>query len=275
MVINGKIIADRIFSGLKREISNLGFVPKLIDIYVGGNSVIESYVNIKGRRAREIGMGFEAVHFPETATQEEIENKIRQANSRREVCGIIVQLPLPQNLDKKKILDAISPALDVDAIGTVNSEKFISGQEIFLPPTAGAILQILEQYKIGIGSAKILVIGAGDLVGKPVAVLLKRRGAQIKIADSQTRNLKELSLAADIIISGAGSPKLVKADMVKEGAIVIDAGTSESGGSIAGDVDFETVAPKCSLITPVPGGVGPVTVAMLLRNALMAAKARH
>ncbi len=275
MIADGKKISSEILSDLRKDVAGFSFRPKLIDIYAGENSVVESYVKIKGKRAEELGMEFEAIHFSESAGQEEIKGKIRSLNLQKEICGIIVQLPLPAHLDKQDILDAIDPKLDIDAIGSHNRDLFFKGKGYFIPPTAGAIMAILDYYKIEIGGKKVLVIGEGELVGKPAAILLRSKGAKVSSANLQTQNLKELCLDSDIIIAGAGSPKIVRAGMVKRGAVVIDAGTSESGGAIYGDVDFENVAPKCALISPVPGGVGPITVAILLKNALKALKLRR
>lgn len=274
MIIDGRKISRDILEDLKNELKIINFRPKLIDVLVGDDLVTESYVNIKAKRAGEVGIDFEIVRFSSAVTQEELESDILELNKSEHLCGLIVQLPLPGHLDKQKILDAINPAVDVDVITSENSTKFFEGRAELLPPTANAILKILETLNFDLQKSKVLVVGAGDLVGKPTAHLLREKGANVIVADKETENLAELCLNADIIISGAGVPKLITAGMVKANTIVIDAGTAESAGGISGDVDFEAIKDKAKAISPVPGGVGPVTVAMLLQNVVKVAKSR-
>lgn len=272
MTIDGKKIAQNLLEEVKEQIGQLNFKPKLIDVSVGADAVTESYVRIKKKRAMEIGIDFEEVRLPESATQEEVEAKISELNKTENLCGLIVQLPLPKNLNKQAILDKIDPALDVDIITSTNLGRLFTGNIPFMPATAGAIIKILEAENISLQGKKVLVIGAGDLVGKPVTFLLLQRLATVTIANRLTTNLKELCLNAEIIISGAGAPKLITADMVRSETIIIDAGTAESEGSISGDADFDAVKDIVTKITPVPGGVGPMTVAVLLNNVLISAQ---
>lgn len=274
MIIDGRKISREMLEDSKNQLKIINFKPKLIDVLVGDDLVTESYVNIKAKRAGEIGIDFEIVHFSSTVTQEELESDIRELNKTEHLCGLIVQLPLPGHLDKQKILDAIDPAVDVDVITSENSTKFFEGHAELLPPTANAIFKILETLDLDLQQSKVLVVGAGDLVGKPTAHLLREKGAEVTVADKETENLAELCLNAEIIVSGAGVPKLITADMVKENTVIIDAGTAESAGGISGDVDFEAIKDKVKAISPVPGGVGPVTVAMLLQNVVKVAKSR-
>ena len=272
MIIDGKKISRTILNEAAEILSALSFQPVLIDIVVGNNPVIDSYVRIKEKRAAEINISFIAHRLPETISEQALIGEIKALHQTPHLCGMIVQLPLPKHINKQNILDCIDPVIDVDAITSENIGKLINGTQRFLPPTAGAIMALLRSVHAQLNSANVLIIGAGDLVGKPAAVLLLQHEATITVANDKTKNLEELCKIADIIISGAGVPKLVTAAMVKAGAIVIDAGTAESSGVIVGDVDFENVEGIAGAISPVPGGVGPVTVAMLLHNVAIAAR---
>jgi|SRR5579872_49996 len=272
MIIDGKKISQEILDGLKQELKQIGFRPKLIDVFVGEDPVVETYVRIKEKRALEIGLDFELRRFPADIAQSELERAVRDLNAVENLAGLLVQLPLPGHLDKQRVLDKIDPRFDVDVITSTNLGQLFTGEQFFTPATAAAIMHIIDHEKISLEGRNVLMVGAGDLVGKPVAFLLMQRLATVTVANAATRNLKELGLNSDIIISGAGVPKLITAEMVKDGAVVIDAGTAESAGGIGGDVEFDSVALKAALISPVPGGVGPVTVAMLLYNTVQSAK---
>jgi methylenetetrahydrofolate dehydrogenase (NADP+)/methenyltetrahydrofolate cyclohydrolase len=274
MLIDGKEISNSILEQLQKEVALLSFKPKLIDVVVGEDPVTEQYVNIKQKRAEEIGIDFEIVRYPEDVSQQELEDGVTSLNGKENLCGLIVQMPLPEHIDKQKVLDKIDPKIDVDVSTSTNLGRLFTGKETFPPATASAILQILDYHKIDLEGKNILVVGAGDLVGKPVAFLLIQRQATVTVANASTKNLKELCLQAEIIISGTGQADLIKGDMVKDGAVIIDAGTAESGTGITGDVEQGSVEGKASLLTPVPGGVGPVTVAMLLHNVVSSAKRR-
>lgn len=259
---------------LKSEVAVLGFRPKLIDVFVGNDPVIESYVNIKSRRAADIGIDFEICRMPATVSQQELEAKVAELSSAQNLCGLIVQLPLPEHLDKQSVIDKIPPHLDVDMITSANLGAFFAGQEKIIPATAAAILKMIESVDPDLKGKHVLVIGAGYLVGRPVSILLMHKQATVTVANASTPDLKNLCMQADIIVSGAGSPGVLKADMVGKNTIVIDAGTAESyQGVIKGDVDFESVEKAARAVSPVPGGVGPVTVAMLLNNVVQVAKA--
>ena len=272
MIIDGRKISSEILEQLQKEVASLSFRPKLIDVLVGEDPVTESYVRIKAKRAAEIGIDFETVRLPANISEEDLENKVRNLNLTPHLCGMIIQLPLPEHLDKQKIIDAIDPYVDVDVITTENSDAFYESRPSMTPPTAGAIMRILESLNLNLKGEKVLVVGAGDLVGKPVTPLLEKAGADVKIADLYTTNIAELAQQANIIISGTGVPNLINKDMVHADSIVIDAGTAESAGGISGDADFNAIKDTVAAISPVPGGVGPVTVAMLLRNVVLVAK---
>lgn len=259
--IDGRAIAAHLFDGITKQVAQLKFKPILCDVVVGSDPVSLTYVKIKGKKAVQCGMEFSLVQLPDTATTEQVIEGINSEQQKKELCGLIVQLPLPAHLDSNAILSAINSKVDVDAINP-------SVHSSLLPPTAGAIMQILDSLQINLEQEKFLVLGQGDLVGKPVTALLKERGFSVTTATAETEDRSQLLKQATVIITGVGKAGILTGEQVGENVIVIDAGTSESGGSISGDVDFESVAPKAKFITPSPGGVGPVTVAKLLENVL-------
>lgn len=272
MIIDGKKISKEILEEVKNEVASLSFVPLFCDILVGDDVVSKQYVNLKRKKAESVGMNFYDASFPVTATTEEIISKIEDLNKMEYMCGIIVQLPLPNHLDTRAILDAIDPELDVDCLGSFASKNFYEGNSRLSFPTALACMRILEEVKIDLHNSNVVVLGQGDLVGKPVSHLLTRNNIKHICLDSKSENNEQVLKQADIIISGIGREGYIKGDMIKEGVSIIDAGTSESNGTVVGDVDFESVKDKVDFISPVPGGVGPVTVAMLFRNVLQVAK---
>lgn len=271
-IIDGKKIRDNILRELKNEIESIPFTPMFCDILVGGDPVSFSYVKIKSKYAESIGIKFREVLFDKESTTETIINEIKNLNNVPYMCGIIIQLPLPSNIDKDKVLDAINTNLDVDCLSKENSDNFYEGKPKYIFPTALAILYILDSLKIDKIDKSILVLGQGKLVGAPVSYLLKNRGYNVKTINSKTENINDLIKNADIIISAIGKGGFIKGDMVKDGVVIIDAGTSEDNGSIVGDIDINSFENKDAIITPCPGGVGPVTVAMLLRNVLESSK---
>jgi len=274
MIIDGRKRASEILNSLQNEIASLSFRPKLVDVVVGNNPVTESYVGIKQRRSVEIGLEFVTERLPESISQEELIEKIILLQRDPHLAGLLVQLPLPKNIDSESIMNAINPALDVDGLTEINTQALYSGTPNYVPATAAAVIELIEAAGIyeQLNGMKAVVIGNGSLVGKPVAFLLKSKGAEVTVVNRSSGDIFEVCKAAKLIVSGAGSPNLLTGDMVSDGVVVIDAGTAESNGGITGDVDFSSVAPKASFITPVPGGVGPVTVAMLLRNTVISAK---
>ncbi|MHB8871274.1 MAG: bifunctional 5,10-methylenetetrahydrofolate dehydrogenase/5,10-methenyltetrahydrofolate cyclohydrolase [Candidatus Doudnabacteria bacterium] len=274
MIIDGRKIAKEILEQLKTEVASLGFKPKLIDVFVGSDPVIESYVNIKAKRAFETGIDFEIKKYPQDVLEETLITDIKKMNSEKNICGLIVQLPLPKHLDKQAVMNAINPDIDVDMITSVSLGELFTGQQKIMPATASAILKMLQDLNIDLRGKHVLVVGAGDLVGKPVTFLLMQAGATVTVANQSTQDLPNLCLSADIIITGTGVPGLIKPSMVRAESIVIDAGTAESNSGISGDVDFEGIKDKVFAVSPVPGGVGPVTVAMLLSNVVAVAKRR-
>lgn len=265
---------EEILARVKKQVALLSFQPVFTDVLVGSDPASAQYVRMKTKIAERVGMLFYNASFPGDITTENLIKEIKKLNKIPNMCGIIVQLPLPEGLDKKAILDAIDSALDVDCLGSLASEKFYKGTTTgeMGCPTALACMFILDSLNLDLKSKNIAVLGQGDLMGKPVTALLRFRNLNPNIITRKTENKEKLLKEADIIISGIGSGKYLTGDMVKKGVILIDAGTSESNGGIVGDVDLESVKHVASCVSPVPGGVGPVTVAMLLNNVLTVAQ---
>ena len=274
IIIDGRKIRDEILEQLQEEIKNLQFVPVFCDVLVGADPASEQYVRMKNKTAEKIGIETLPASFSESITTEALVAEIEKLNTYPHISGLIVQLPLPEHIDEKKVLDAIDPTIDVDCIGKENSELFYAGKPGLAYPTALAVMEILNRTVSDLPSKKIAIIGKGNLVGKPVATLLINRNIVPIVIDRSVADIGTITREADILISAAGKGGLVHGDMVKDGAVVIDAGTSESYGSIVGDVVFEEVKERARALSPVPGGVGPLTVAMLFRNVVEVAKRR-
>jgi methylenetetrahydrofolate dehydrogenase (NADP+)/methenyltetrahydrofolate cyclohydrolase len=272
MLIDGRQIAKELQEAIKVEVLKLPFTPVFCDILVGDDPASKQYVGMKAKAAEALGFKFRGADFPATITTEELINEIKKIGGEENMCGLIVQLPLPGHLDKQLVLDSINPKIDVDCTGKVNTELFYAGKAYVEFPTASAVMQLLDSTRQDLTGKKCLVVGFGQLVGRPVSFLLERRGLQVDVARSKTENILELMRQADLIVSAVGKPKLITGDKIKPGAIVIDAGTAESDGGIVGDVDRDSVKDLAAYLSPVPGGVGPVTVAKLLQNVLKVAK---
>ena len=271
-IIDGKKLREEILCKVKKEVAVLPFTPVFCDVLVGNDPASIQYVKMKGRMAEKIGISFHEANFPSSINTDDLIKEIKVLNKIENMCGIIVQLPLPEHLEKQRVFDAIDPNIDVDCLGTLASEKFYGGNIALGFPTALSCMALLDSINLDLKGKNIVVLGWGMLVGKPVVALLKFRGLNPTVIRSKTENKEELIKQADIIISGMGKGKYITGDMIKKGAILIDAGTSESGGGIIGDVDLESVKDVASYVSPVPGGVGPVTVAMLLNNVLKVAQ---
>ena len=284
-LVDGKKIAREILDDLKSKIIESGIKPRLAVFMVGDDAASLSYTRVKQKRGGEIGINVEIKNFPETIAQEQLLAEIKKANSAADVSGILIQLPLPQHLDRDEALDTIDPKLDVDCLTAENRKLLIEGRPRFVPPAAAAVMKILEYHHVPLApsftkegdggssaSRNILIVGSGDLIGKPLSAILLNQKVPFQLANRHTENLNKLTREADIILTGAGARGLITGDMIKQGAIIIDAGTSESDYSgFVGDVDTDSVMGKASLLSPVPGGVGPVTVAMLLQNVVESA----
>lgn len=271
-IIDGRKVRDSILAKVEKRIRALPFKPIFCDVLVGDNDVAAQYVRMKEKTAESVGL--KVVHgvYPGTITTEELITELKRLSALPNMAGLIVQLPLPQGLDTRRVLDAIAPNVDVDATSTISSDLFYANKASYLFPTAAASVTLLDSYVPDLKGKKIVVVGKGMLVGKPVAHLLKSRGLDVTSVDRDTPNPEEIFKEADVILSGVGKAKLLNGNNVKKGVVIIDAGTSESNGAIVGDVDRETVEPLAAAISPVPGGVGPVTVAMLMQNVVISAE---
>jgi methylenetetrahydrofolate dehydrogenase (NADP+)/methenyltetrahydrofolate cyclohydrolase len=276
-------IKDEIAAEVKTIKANGGKVPHLAAILVGNDGGSETYVNNKVLACEKVGFSSTLIRFEDTVSEEELLNKIQELNNDPEIDGFIVQLPLPKHIDTEKVLEAVEPSKDVDGFHPTNVGRMVAGLSAFLPATPFGIMQLLERYKIETNGKHCVVIGRSNIVGSPMSILMAKNAypgnCTVTICHRNTVDLAQYTRQADILIAAVGIPEFVKADMVKEGAVIIDVGTTrvadstrKAGYKLKGDVYFDEVAPKSSYITPVPGGVGPLTIAMLLKNTLRAAK---
>lgn len=278
-IINGRKIKNEMLQDIKEKVQKLDFVPIFCDILVGDDPSSLQYVQMKAKTAESVGIKFREAFFKAESTTEEVINAIENLNKVPHMCGIIVQLPLPSHIDKERVLNSVDVELDVDCLNIKNSTNFYNGEALHGFPTALACMKVfdyaiekLENLRQDVASKKIVVLGQGVLVGRPVTHLLRERGLTVDVINSQTENKISLIKEADVLISAIGQGKYITGSMIKEGVVIIDAGTSEENSSIVGDVDFDSVSNIASCISPVPGGVGPITVATLIQNVLLVAE---
>lgn len=286
-ILDGKKISNQIKAELAEQVSamkqNGEKVPHLAAVLVGNDGASLTYVGSKVRSCKRIGFESTLIHLPEETTEEELLAKVDSLNTNAEIDGYIVQLPLPKHIDEQKVLMAVDPDKDVDGFHPTNFGKMALDMETFIPATPYGIMELLRRYDIETEGKHTVVIGRSHIVGRPISILMSQKGkaanATVTLTHSRTKNLKEFTQKADIIVSALGVPDFLKAHMVKEGVVIIDVGITrvpddsrERGYYLTGDVDFKQVSKKASYITPVPGGVGPMTIAMLLKNTLLARK---
>lgn len=275
-IINGKKIADSILRRVKEDVSEFkkkGVVPKLVVVQVGNDHASTIYVNRKHKTCLELGMESEVRRLPSSVTYERLLSEIKKLNADRKVHGILVQLPLPEHLSHKKVLETVEIAKDVDGLHPYNHGKNLLAKEGFQPATPIGIMALLKSTKSKLEGKNAVVIGRSNIVGKPIAMMLLNEGCTVTICHSKTKNLPDFTKRADILVSAVGKPKFIKASMIKKGAIVIDVGINKIGdGKIVGDVDFKKAILRASWITPVPGGVGPMTIASLMENTIKACR---
>ena len=277
-ILDGKAVSLKVKESVKiraDELKKFGIEPTLAVVLVGEDKASQTYVRAKEKACNEYGIKSVAHRLSENTTQNELLALINVLNLDDSIHGILVQLPLPKHIDTNVVLAAIDPRKDVDGFHAVNVGKLVSGLDGFVPCTPLGVMEILKEYGIEVAGLNAVVIGRSNIVGKPMANLLLNASATVTVTHSKTKNLKEICKNADLIVAAIGKPFFLKADMVKDGAVVVDVGINRlDDGRLVGDVDFEEVAPKCSYITPVPGGVGPMTIAMLLNNTILAAQAK-
>ncbi len=278
-LIDGKAIAAKTKEELRRQVEALkeqGVSVGLAVIIVGDDAASRVYVNNKKKACEQLGIYSEEYALPADTDMESLLGLIETLNARKDINGILCQLPLPRHLDEKAVIHAISPEKDVDAFHPANVGKIMIGDYDFLPCTPAGVMRLLTESGISPEGKQCVVIGRSNIVGKPMAMLLLHQNATVTICHSKTQNLKEITAKADILVAAVGRADFVTPDMVKEGAVVIDVGMNRpADGKLCGDVDFEAVKEKCSYITPVPGGVGPMTIAMLMANTVTAAKRQN
>ena len=288
-ILDGKKISNDIKDEIAAEVAQMKErgekVPHLAAVLVGNDGASLTYVGSKVRSCKKIGFESTLIQLPEETTEETLLQKVQELNSNPEIDGYIVQLPLPKHIDEQKVLMAVDPDKDVDGFHPVNFGKMALDMESFISATPFGIMELLKRYDVDTEGKNVVVIGRSHIVGRPISILMSQKGkaanSTVTLTHSRTKNIEELTQQADIIVSALGVPEFLKAEMVKEGAVIIDVGITrvaddsrEKGYYITGDVDFDNVSKKASFITPVPGGVGPMTIAMLLKNTLLA-RERH
>lgn len=274
-IIDGKAIASDIKEELKQQVQSLreeGTVPGLAVVLVGEDPASQTYVRMKEKTCKEVGLHSEVHRLDRATSQEELLDLIEDLNNDDAIHGILVQLPLPDHIDEKKVLKAIQLAKDVDGFHPENVGNLVTGDECFVPCTPQGVMVLLERSGVDLKGKNAVIIGRSNIVGKPVAHLLLDKHATVTICHSRTKDLKEEALRADVLVVAIGRPKMVTGDMVKEGAVVIDVGVNRLEDGLVGDVDFEAAKERASAITPVPGGVGPMTIAMLIQNTIEASR---
>jgi len=278
-LVDGKKIAQTILDGLKNRISHLGkqnISTALAVVLVGDDKPSQTYVGKKEQAAKKIGMDFKRVNLPATISTQDLIGEIEKLQSDNSLSGLIVQLPLPETLlaDTREIVNTINVDIDVDCLSYTSLGRVMMNTSLFVPPTPGAILEILKYHKVDLTGKHVCLVGRGELIGRPLASILTHYPVALSVHGRSTKNLSDFTKSADVIIAGVGRKDTVTGDMVSDGCVVIDAGISFVDGKMYGDVEFDAVAQKASLITPVPGGVGPLTVAKLLENTVLSAEAK-
>ncbi|PAV29107.1 bifunctional methylenetetrahydrofolate dehydrogenase/methenyltetrahydrofolate cyclohydrolase [Virgibacillus profundi] len=274
-IINGKELAQELRLGMKDEVKQLkeqGVTPQLTVVLIGDNPASKSYVNGKRKASDEVGILSNIIELPTSITEEKLLQLISELNNDQDVHGILVQLPLPEHIKEQHIIEAIDPSKDVDGFHPINIGRMMTGQDTLLPCTPYGIITMLQSKNIQIAGKHAVVIGRSNIVGKPVGQLLLNENATVTYCHSKTPDLKSYTRNADILIVAMGIPNVINEDYLKDDAIVIDVGINRVNGSLTGDVDFESAKNKAAYITPVPKGVGPMTIAMLLKNTIKAAK---
>lgn len=276
-ILDGKAVSQRVKNALKEEtekfVEKYGIKPGLAVVIVGDDPASRVYVNSKKKACAEIGYYSEEHALPESTTEDELLSLVEKLNGDEKIHGILVQLPLPKHIDEEKIINAINPKKDVDAFHPVNVGKIMIGNFDFLPCTPAGVMELITEAGIDLTGKNCVVVGRSNIVGKPQAMLLLHKNATVTICHSKTKNIKEITKNADVLVAAVGRAQMFDGDYIKDGAVVIDVGMNRlENKKLVGDVDFESAEKKASCITPVPGGVGPMTIAMLMKNTLTAAK---
>jgi len=286
-IINGKEVANKIKEEIAQEVEQRKTtnqkIPHLAAVIVGHDGASETYVGHKEKACKQVGFHSSVIRLEESVSEEELLKEVKKLNNNEDIDGFIVQLPLPKHIDEQKVIEAIDPSKDVDGFHPINVGRMVIGLPAYISATPAGIIELLSRYNIETSGKDVVVIGRSNIVGKPMSILLGQKAnpgnATVTLTHSRTKNLTEVIRRADIIVAALGQAQFLKADMVKQGAVVIDVGITriksektKSGWKLVGDVDYDEVAPKCSYITPVPGGVGPMTIVALMQNTLKASK---
>jgi len=277
ILINGKQLAAEINKKTARAVRVLkqrDFIPKLAVIFVGNDKPSATYIQKKQEAAEQVGIDFAIHRFPASISKKELIKKINTIQKDKKTVGLIIQLPLPERLYTPEVLNAINPEIDVDCLTDTNSGKLVMGTSWLTPPTPTAVLEVLKSIKINLHGKNVTIVGTGALVGRPLAIMMANAGASVITCNKRTNNTKEKCLEADIVVAAVGKKDLIRGDMIRPNTIVIDTGIAFEKGKMYGDVNRAEVIKKCSYLTPTPGGIGPITVALLLHNTLLCAK-RH
>ena len=277
-IIDGKLVSAKVKEQVRNEVTALkeqGITPGLAVIIVGDDPASRVYVNNKKKACADVGFYSEEYALPAQTSMEQLLGLIDELNTRKDINGILCQLPLPKHLDEKEVINRIDSSKDVDAFSPVNVGKITIGEYDFLPCTPAGVMELLAHYNISAEGKNCVVIGRSNIVGKPMALLLLHQNGTVTVCHSRTQNLADVCKNADILVAAVGKANFVTADMVKDGAVVIDVGMNRLDGKLCGDVKFDEVSKKASYITPVPGGVGPMTIGMLMKNTLKAAKLHY
>lgn len=274
-LIDGSEMAKQTRIEIKKEIEKLDGTPKLVVVLVGEDPASQVYVSSKEKFAGRVNMASEVIRLPESTSEQELLSVVNQLNEDDSVNGILVQFPVPKHISQENVMNAIAPEKDVDGLNQINVGKLVAGVEGLTPCTPTGVIQMIKSTGIEISGKNAVVIGRSLLVGKPVAMMLLKENATVTMCHSRTKDLKAEVSRADIVVAAVGIPNFITGDMIKEGAVVIDVGINRNGKKLVGDVEFDTAKEKASYITPVPGGVGPMTIAMLLKNTLTAYNAQH
>ena len=273
-IIDGKQLSEKFLENIKKKVKDLDKKPGLAIIIVGDNPASQIYVGLKEKKSKELGFYCERHDLSEDISQQELLSKVDELNQKKEVHGIVVQLPLPKYIDEHLIIDSVLPHKDVDGFTPLSLGNLVNDNNMLVPATARACIELIKSTGVEVKGKNAVIVGRSKIVGKPVSLLLLQDHATVTICHSRTKDLAEHTKNADILVAAVGKPKLIKKNMVKKGAVVIDVGINRTPQGIAGDVDFEVVKEVAGYITPVPGGVGPMTIAMLLDNTLKAMEIR-
>ena len=272
MILDGKKIKKVVLDEIKSEVNNLSVKPKLVVIQVGNNEASNVYIKQKSNMCEYVGYEYEHIKLENSVTEEDVINVINRLNNDEKVTAILVQLPLPDGMDTNKIVNSISPKKDVDGLTDLNNGMLFHGKDTLYSCTPYGVMELLDRYDISVSGKNVVIVGRSDLVGKPMAMMMLDRDATVTVCHSKTKNLKEFTKNADILVVAVGKPNLITEDMISDGVVILDVGINRTDTGLCGDVLFDSVKDKCSYITPVPGGVGQMTVAMLSKNVLKAYK---